>query len=144
MWMSRRRRKPISPFLRADITNLGETYEVLAGAEAVVHLAAIPAPGRETEEVTFRTNITSTYNVFAAAIALGLQRIVWASSETTLGLPFDREKPAYAPIDEDHPLYPELSYALSKVLMEEMGRQMNRWCGHPYHRAAILEHHGTA
>ncbi len=124
-------KESISPFLRADITNLGETYEVLAGAEAVVHLAAIPAPGRETEEVTFRTNITSTYNVFAAAIALGLQRIVWASSETTLGLPFDREKPAYAPIDEDHPLYPESSYALSKVLMEEMARQMNRWSGIP-------------
>lgn len=118
-------------FLKADITDAGQAYEVLEGADAVVHLAAIPAPGRETERVTFDVNMSSTYNIFSAALSLGLERIVWASSETTLGLPFDREQPAYAPIDEEHPLYPESSYALSKVLMEEMARQMNRWSGIP-------------
>lgn len=123
--------KPQTSFLRADLTDLGQVYEVLENADAVVHLAAIPAPGRETSEVTFRVNMSSTYNIFAASIALGLKRIVWASSETTLGLPFDREQPAYAPIDEAHPLYPESSYALSKVLMEEMARQMNRWSNIP-------------
>ncbi|MGO9410904.1 MAG: NAD-dependent epimerase/dehydratase family protein [Spirochaetia bacterium] len=85
-----------------------------------------------TEEATFRTNAESTFNVFAAATALRLERVVWASSETTLGLPFDREKPAFAPIDESHPLYPESSYALSKVLGEEMARQYNRWTGIPF------------
>ena len=118
-------------FLRADLTQLGQVYEVLRGAVAVVHLAAIPASGIRTEEVTFRENISTTYNVFSAAVALGLERIVWASSETTLGLPFDNPPPAYAPIDEQHPLYPNSSYALSKVLMEEMARQMNRWSGVP-------------
>lgn len=122
----------ISPFLRADLTNYGEAVEVLQGAEAVVHLAAIPAPGLSTEEVTFRVNSALNYNVFAASLALGLKRVVWASSETTLGLPFDREKPKYAPIDERHPLYPESSYALSKVIAEEMARQMNRWSGIPF------------
>lgn len=122
----------IAPFLRADLTHYGETLEVLQDAEAVVHLAAIPAPGLYTEEVTFRVNSALNYNVFAAALALGLKRVVWASSETTLGLPFDREKPKYAPIDEQHPLYPESSYALSKVLGEEMARQMNRWSGIPF------------
>jgi nucleoside-diphosphate-sugar epimerase len=117
----------LAPFLRSDITVLGQAYEVLEGADAVVHLAAIPAPGLQPASVTFDVNMTSTYNIFTAAIALGLERIVWASSETTLGLPFDREQPAYAPIDEEHPLYPESSYALSKVLMEEMALQMNRW-----------------
>jgi nucleoside-diphosphate-sugar epimerase len=52
---------------------------------------------------------------------------VWASSETTLGLPFDRQ-PDYAPVDEAH-VYPETSYALSKVLGEEMARQFSRWSG---------------
>lgn len=117
--------------LKADLTNFGEAVEVLSEAEAVVHLAAIPAPRRLTEAVTFQQNITSTYNVFQAAMILRLKRVVWASSETTIGLPFDREQPAYAPIDEAHPLYPESSYALSKVLMEEMARQFNRWCGIP-------------
>ena len=119
----------LCPFLKADLTNLGETFESLAGAHGVAHMAAIPAPGIQTEEVTFRTNILSTFNVFEAAVSLRLPRIVWASSETTIGLPFEREAPAYAPIDEDHPLYPESSYALSKVLSEEMARQYFRRFG---------------
>ena len=117
----------LCPFLQSDITQLGQAYEVLENVDAVVHLAAIPAPGLQPASVIFDVNMISTYNIFAAAIAVGLERIVWASSETTLGLPFDREQPAYAPIDEEHPLYPESSYALSKVLSEEMARQMNRW-----------------
>jgi nucleoside-diphosphate-sugar epimerase len=122
----------LAPFLKVDLTDLGQAYEALRDCDAVVHLAAIPAPGLQTEEVTFSVNMSSTYNVFAAATHLKLQRVVWASSETTLGLPFDREQPAYAPIDEEHPLYPESSYALSKVLSEEMARQMNRWSGIPF------------
>lgn len=124
--------EPLSPFLRADLTDLGQTYEALRGADAVVHLAAIPAPGLQTDEVTFRVNMSSTYNVFSVATALGLARVVWASSETTLGLPFDREQPAYAPIDEAHPLYPQSSYALSKVMSEEMAWQMSRITGVPF------------
>jgi len=116
----------------ADLTDLGETAEVLRGAEAVVHLAAIPAPGLRPDELTFRENTASTYNVFSAARMLGLRRVVWASSETVLGLPFEREQPAYAPIDEEHPPLPNFSYALSKLISEEMARQFNRWTGVPY------------
>jgi len=116
----------LCPFLRADLSNAGEAFEALAGFDAVAHMAAIPAPGLSTEEVTFRTNILSEFNVLNAAASLKMQRVVWASSETTIGLPFEAESPAYAPIDEDHPLYPESSYALSKVLGEEMARQFAR------------------
>ena len=122
----------LSPYLKTDLTDLGQVFEVLHGADAVVHLGAIPAPGLQPEEATFRNNTLSTYNIFSAATTLHLQRVVWASSETTLGLPFEREKPAYAPIDEEHPLYPESSYALSKVISEEMARQFNRWSGIPF------------
>ena len=118
--------------LVADLTKYGEAVDALRGAEAVVHLAAIPAPGLRPDELTFRVNATSTYNVFAAAQLHGLRRVVWASSETTLGLPFEREQPRYAPIDEEHPLLPESSYALSKVVSEEMARQFNRWSGIPH------------
>ena len=120
----------------ADLTDYGETLEALGnaetlpGIEAVVHLAAIPSPVHATPDLTFRTNITSTHTVFAAAARLGLKRIVWASSETTLGLPFDTP-PDYAPVDEEHELRPESSYALSKVLGEEMARQFHRWSGIP-------------
>jgi nucleoside-diphosphate-sugar epimerase len=118
--------------LLADLTDFGQTVECLAGADAVVHLAAIPASRIRTEETTFRTNMLSTYNVFEAARLLGVRRVVWASSETILGLPFEREQPAYAPMDEDHPAYPESSYAVSKLLSEELGRQFHRWTGTPH------------
>jgi nucleoside-diphosphate-sugar epimerase len=125
-----------APFLPADLTDFGQTLEALGGGErmpgieAVVHLAAIPSPVHATPDQVFRTNVTSTHTVFAAAARLGLERVVWASSETTLGLPFDRP-PEYAPVDEAH-TYPETSYALSKVLGEEMARQFNRWTGIPF------------
>jgi nucleoside-diphosphate-sugar epimerase len=122
----------LSSFLRVDLTELGQTVECLAGAGAVVHLAAIPASGIATEETTFRTNMLSTYNVFEAALLLRLERVVWASSETILGLPFERQQPAYAPIDERHPASPESSYAVSKLLSEELARQLNRWTGTPF------------
>ena len=118
--------------LVADLTDYGETVEALRGAAAVVHLAAIPAPGLRPDALTFDVNTTSTYNVFSAATTLGLRRVVWASSETVLGLPFERERPAYAPIDEEHPAYPEFSYALAKLISEEMARQFNRWTGIPF------------
>jgi nucleoside-diphosphate-sugar epimerase len=124
--------EPSATSLVADLTDFGQTVECLAGAAAVVHLAAIPASGIRTEETTFRTNTLTTYNVFEAARLLGLGRVVWASSETILGLPFDRELPAYAPIDEEHPAYPESSYAISKLLSEELARQLHRWTGTPH------------
>jgi nucleoside-diphosphate-sugar epimerase len=125
-------REPSTAFLLADLTEFGQTLECLAGTDAVVHLAAIPASGIHTEETTFRNNTLSTYNIFEAARVLELQRVVWASSETILGLPFDREPPAYAPIDEEHPPRPESSYALSKLVSEELGRQLHRWTGRPH------------
>ena len=113
----------------ADLTEMGQVVELLAGADAVVHHAAIPAPGLRSEEVTFRTNMMSTFNVFEAAALLGTPRVVWASSEMTLGLPFGPRLPDYAPVDEEHTLYPEQSYALAKVLSEEVGRQYHRRFG---------------
>ena len=128
--------------LQADLTDYGQATEALRGADAVVHLANIPAPGRRTPPVTFNDNVTMNYNVFHAAAALGLDRVVWASSETTLGLAFghDREQepggigdpPRYAPVDEDHFPVPNTSYALSKVVSETIAEQMSRWSGRPF------------
>ncbi len=109
----------------ADLTDYGQAVEVLAGADAVVHLAAIPAPGIRPAADTFRINAISTYNVFAAAEASGLSRVVWASSETVLGLPFDTP-PLFAPIDETIEPRPESSYALAKLAGETMAAQFAR------------------
>ena len=89
--------------VQADLTELGQAVEVLRGASAVVHLAAIPAPGLRPDELTFRVNTRAPTTSSAPRRHSGLERVVWASSETVLGLPFERERPAYAPIDEEHP-----------------------------------------
>lgn len=117
-------------FIRADLTQYGEAVEVLNGQQAVIHMANIPANNIYTESHTFNQNMLMNANVFQAAGAVGLQRVVWASSETTLGLPFD--PPLYAPVDEDHYPHPNSTYALSKVLTEEMARHHARWWNIPF------------
>ncbi len=117
--------------LRSDLTDYGQAVEVLDGVEAVVHLANIPAPGLATPAVTFNRNMTMNFNVFQAATQVGLQRVVWASSETTLGLPFD-VPPRYAPVDEDHYPVPTSTYALSKVASETVAEQLAGWSGIPF------------
>ena len=117
--------------LRADLTDYGQALEVLHGADAVVHLANIPAPGLTTPAVTFNANMTMNFNVFQAAASLDLSRVVWASSETTLGLPFD-VPPRYAPVDEDHYPVPTTTYALSKVASETTAGHIAQWSGIPF------------
>lgn len=125
-------RDPDSPTLVADLTDLGQAYDVMQNADALVHLAAIPAPNVMTDGETFRINTMSTYNLFSAAVALRLERVVWASSETLIGIPFERELPRYAPIDEAHERLPEFHYALSKLVGEEMATQFARWSNIPF------------
>jgi len=117
--------------LRADLTDYGQAIEALEGADAVVHLANIPAPGLAPAAVTFNANMTMNFNVFHAAAKLRLSRVVWASSETTLGLPFD-VPPRYAPVNEDHYPFPTTTYALSKVASETIAAQIAQWSGIPF------------
>ena len=118
--------------IAADLTDAGQCHDVIAGIDVVVHLAAIPAPGLRPETETFRNNAVSTYNVFSAAVTHGVARVVWASSETILGLPFDEQRPLYVPVDEAHPPRPESSYALSKLCGEVMADQFTRRSGIPF------------
>lgn len=126
---------PAVMFVKVDFTDYGQTFEALNAIEdrydrvdAVVHLAAIPAPGLTTNAATFQNNILSTHHVFAAAKAVGIKRVVWASSETVLGLPMSsRNAPPYLPVDEEYHPRPESSYSLAKTLEEEMALQFCRW-----------------
>ena len=119
------------PYIRIDLTDFGQTVEALTttpsdGVDAVVHLAAIPAPGITSNAATFANNAPSTYNVFSAARLAGIRNVVWASSETVLGLPFD-SPPPYLPVDENYPPRPESTYSLVKTLEELMAVQFCRW-----------------
>ncbi|MCQ9164752.1 MULTISPECIES: NAD(P)-dependent oxidoreductase [unclassified Arthrobacter] len=123
-----------TPTMRVDLTDYGQALQALTGADAVVHLANIPEPGMFPPAETLNRNTAMNHNVFLAAQALGLARVVWASSETTLGLPFagDGGTLRYAPVDEAHFPHPSSTYALSKVLGEAAAAQFAAWSGIPF------------
>lgn len=122
------------PFLRIDLSDFGQVLGLVMGAtdekrgpfDAIVHLAAIPAPGLHANAATFKNNVPSSYNVFEAARIAGITNVVFASSETVLGLPFETPPP-YVPVDEEYFPRPETAYSLGKLLDETMAAQYCRW-----------------
>ncbi|MCI3923814.1 NAD(P)-dependent oxidoreductase [Paenibacillus sp. TRM 82003] len=127
----RRSEEPGVRTVVTDLENLGEVYGVLQGADAVVHLAAIPQAYTHSNERTFRNNVMTTYNVLEAAAGLGIRKAVIASSESSYGLvfPLKRLEPMYVPMDEAHPQYPEDSYGLSKIVNEQTADLFHRRTG---------------
>ena len=124
---------PSAVFVPVDLTDYGAVLDAMLGVEerydtveAVVHLAAVPAPGLVGDAATFANNMNATYHVFTGARRAGVRNIVWASSETVLGLPFDTPPP-YVPVDEEYPPRPESTYSLVKTLEETMAAQLCRW-----------------
>ncbi|MUK02521.1 NAD-dependent epimerase/dehydratase family protein [Vibrio cholerae] len=120
-------------FLRIDLRDYGQVADAFlgvddkyAGLDAVVHLGAIPAPGLQSDAATFHNNMTATYNVFQACRRAGIRKIVYASSETVLGLPFDTPPP-YLPVDEEYAARPESTYSLVKHLEEQLAIELTRW-----------------
>lgn len=125
--------------LITDITDSGQVFNAFSSymglhefdpslraqpVDAVVHFAAIPRIMITPDNELFRINTMGTYNVIEAAVKLGINKIVIASSETTYGLVFANEprNPAYFPLDEDYDVDPMDSYALSKVINEKTAR----------------------
>jgi len=136
--------------LRVDLTDAGQVYSAMAGMptmaglndpdldlstgsayDAVVHFAAIPRILLAPDATTFQTNILAQYHVLEAATRLGIRKVVFASSETTYGVCFGQgeRKPLYVPIDEDHPVVPQDSYAMSKVAGEVVARSFHARTG---------------
>lgn len=124
----------LCPFVKVDVCDMAQVQELFAGmdwdhrrgVDAIVHLAAVPMPGKVPNADVFRINTVSTYNVFEAARRLGIRNVVWASSETLLGLPYDI-KPPYLPVDEECEARPETAYSLSKLMGEQLAQQFCRW-----------------
>jgi nucleoside-diphosphate-sugar epimerase len=114
-------------YLVGNIEDLGQVMEAMAGAEAVIHLAAIHNPNIATASVVYQTNVVGTFNVHHAAFRLDVKRVVSASSNAIVGWSYGEHfMPDYLPIDEDHPLRPEDVYGLSKEIGETIARSYAR------------------
>lgn len=130
----------------ADITDAGQIFDVMSAYagfdemepgtgvpsfDAVVHFAAVPRLLLTSDNECFRVNTLGTYNVIDAAVKFGVTKVIFASSETTYGICFadGERKPEYLPIDEEHSVIPEDSYAMSKVVNEVTARSFQRRSG---------------
>ena len=117
-------RKPdgSADYRMADLTDAGDAFAVIRGADVVVHTAAIPEPTGNPPHVVFQTNIMATFNVIEAAVRFGVKRFVNISSETVPGFFFPERAflPDYAPVDELHPAHPQDPYALTKLFGEQL------------------------
>ena len=110
------------PLLIADLKNAGEVYSAISEErpDAIMNLAAIPRPGITTARHTFLTNVEIAYNVFEAAAALGVKKVIHASTDSSYGFVFAKHPilPKYLPLDENHPQLPQDCYGGSKLLNE--------------------------
>lgn len=121
VWGIDRGANPSLPCSRVcDLSSPGDLGESFAGAEAVVHLAAIPAPNLMPDNVTFNNNVSAAYNVLKVAADLKIAKLVLASSIAAYGFLYARKmpEPKYLPLDEQHPCRPTDPYGLSKLVGE--------------------------
>ena len=115
-------------FVRCDLGNADAVHDVLSGAEAVVHMGAIPGPQRAEPRAIFANNTPADFNVMMSAAELGLRRVVYSSSAFGMGWAHDGNAfvPRYLPLDEEHPMMPFEPYGLTKQVGEDIGRMIAR------------------
>ncbi len=120
-------RKAGVTYLLADITDYPAMENAFRDCDAVVHMAAIPAPGGHPDHEVHNNNVVGSYNILRAAVEVGIQRVCQASSVNATGLAYSRwPRFDYFPLDEQHPTYNEDPYSLSKWICEEQGNSFAR------------------
>jgi UDP-glucose 4-epimerase len=114
-------------FVEADIGDYDALLEAFSGCDGVIHMAAIPSPGRHPDHVVHNNNVVGSYNALRAAAELGILRVCQASSINAVGAAYSRQpRYDYFPLDERHPTYNEDPYSLSKWICEQQGDSFAR------------------
>ncbi|HEV2072433.1 MAG TPA: NAD(P)-dependent oxidoreductase [Thermomicrobiales bacterium] len=109
---------PVTDAVAGEISRYDEIAPALDGMDAVVHLAGEPSTVASWEEV-HEANILGTYNVFEAARAAGVGKIVFASTNHVMGM-YDRD--GEWPVYSNQPVRPDSLYGVSKAFGENLGR----------------------
>lgn len=119
--------QPHLSFVQADLTDYEAFVQAIRGCDALIHMAAIPAPGYQPDHQVHNNNVVASYNALRAAVEVGIQRVCQASSVNATGLAYSRwPRFDYFPLDEGHPTYNEDPYSLSKWICEEQGNSFAR------------------
>lgn len=110
-----------------NITRLASIRPAFRGVDAVVHLAGASSVDSPWEQV-LANNVVGTYNVFEAARQAGVKRVVYASSNHTIGMYEVEGAPGIYDLDDERafnvsvPVRPDSLYGVSKVFGEALGR----------------------
>ena len=104
------------------------------GCQAVIHFAGLKAVGESVEQPLsyYDNNVIGTHRLLAAMQNCGVNIIVFSSSATVYG------DPQRLPLTEDHPLSATNPYGRSKLIIEDMLRDLYR--ASPDWRIAILRY----
>jgi UDP-glucose 4-epimerase len=105
-----------------DILDPAALVRAAEGCHVIVHLAALLGRPGEADADVMTVNVTGTWNVLAAARAVGVGRVVNFSSVNAMGIFSGNGMPDAFPIDESHPCRPTTAYGISKRLGEELCR----------------------
>jgi nucleoside-diphosphate-sugar epimerase len=105
-------------FIEADVVDPLAAERVVAGADAVVHLAANASTNSTWDDVR-HTNIEATYNIFEAARRQGAHKVVFATTNHVMGF-YNLE--GKWPIPTDTAIRPDSLYGVSKAFGEALAR----------------------
>lgn len=110
-------------YVQADVMDLDSLQRAFAGADAVVHLAAIDFDWKAAPEKYIDVNVRGTWHVLQAAAQAGVRKVVLCSSISACGLSEMRPdwRPQTLQVDEQHECRPVQAYSVSKLVMEQMG-----------------------
>lgn len=127
---------PGSPYHQVDILDAVGIATAFAGVDVVIHLAGLPTGEWDNAHATMTTNVMGTFTVYEQVRAVGVRRVVNASSINAFGTFFWRVSGLSPvrrslPLVEDEPISPEDPYSLSKATTEQIGAT--------YHRAFGIE-----
>ena len=107
-------------FIKADIRDRGAMRDALAGSDAVIHFAGLKAVGESVEKplLYYRNNVEGSIALFEAMAETGVKTVVFSSSATVYG------DPQSVPIREDAPLSATNPYGRSKLMIEDILRDV--------------------
>lgn len=105
---------------RLDILDRESLRTAARGCDAIVHAAALVEADPEVSGLQRRVNVEGTANVLAAAESEGVNRIVYLSSLSVLGVFKGQRVPDYLPLDLEHPCYASTPYEVSKLDAERL------------------------
>ncbi len=111
-------------FREGDIRDVDGLRALFAAhrIEAVIHFAGLKAVGESVEQplTYYDNNVNGTLCLLQAMRQVGVRRLVFSSSATVYG------DPHRVPIREDFPLQATNPYGRSKLMVEEMLRDLQR------------------